>query len=100
MVAWNDFVELDPDSSADPQAELWLYFHEDLLQLVHTGKQLMIDLGWYPDGSPSGAFRAVVVRHFDTPDLMRASWVTPIDSFRSESRQETVAMIEHWLRTL
>jgi hypothetical protein len=98
-MAWNDFVELNPDPSAAPESDHWLYFHQDLLLLKNEQRSLLIDVGWYPDGNPTGKFRAVLLQHYEDIEMMRRSWDTPIKSAVSPSRQEIVAIIEQWLRT-
>ncbi|MEJ3745003.1 hypothetical protein WEI85_17115 [Actinomycetes bacterium KLBMP 9797] len=71
LVEYNTFVEFRPDRP--PTVDDYLWHHtEDLLQIrsckvVDGAWQVdpdgfLVDLGWYPDGEPTGAYRLVVVR--------------------------------------
>lgn len=71
LVEYNTFVEFGPDRA--PAADDYRWHHsEDLLQIrsckvVDGAWQAdpdgyLVDLGWYPDGEPTGAYRLVVVR--------------------------------------
>jgi hypothetical protein len=71
LVEYNTLVEFGPDSP--PTGDDYRWHHtEDLLQLrsctvVDGAWQVdpdgfLVDLGWYPDGEPTGAYRLVVVR--------------------------------------
>jgi uncharacterized protein YoaH (UPF0181 family) len=74
LVQHNTFVEFLADHP--PTADDYLsYCTEDLLQMRscklfdgawHVDPEgFVVDLGWYPDGEPSGTYRLIVVR----PDL-------------------------------
>ncbi len=72
-VVFNDLREVDPSPQAF--AESWL--REDLLQLVNRRANALIDVGWYPEGDPSGEYGLVAHRgdfqgerlhQFHTPD--------------------------------
>ena len=81
-VAANTWTEADSD-----HPDFLAHFGPDLLQLVHTGCNLLVDVGWY--GGPDGTFGAVVHRgDFHGPELA---------SFRSRDRLEVVSVVEGWL---
>lgn len=96
---FNQFSTLDPET-LPPEDRKWLvFFVEDILHIYtdHTRKRnkrvetqrLAIDLGWYPDGDPEGAFRLEAILDGD--------WINPLLSFTSRSRQEIVDTLECWL---
>ena len=98
-VMFNQFASLDPET-LPPDDRRWLFFFvEDILYIYtdHTRKRnkqvetqrLAIDLGWYPDGDPEGAFRLEAILDED--------WENPLLTFESRSRQEIVDTIECWL---
>ncbi|MDE6727964.1 MAG: GNAT family N-acetyltransferase [Oscillospiraceae bacterium] len=98
-VGLNKFEDIDPETlPADDKA--WLFaFNEDILQIYcklkrkrnkHIEQQeLIIDLGWYPDGDPNGKFtiRAILDR----------DWYEPLLEFSSRSKDEIVKTLEKWL---
>ena len=60
-VAYNTFFDVDPTPEA-VGSELTL-FTQDLLQLRHDGADILIDLGWTPEGQfDDGAFHLQVYR--------------------------------------
>ncbi len=78
----------------------WLFcYTEDILQLQADlrrrrdhrteTQQLTVDLGWYPDGDPAGAFRLAAVLDGD--------WERPLLAFTSRSETAVVETLEHWL---
>lgn len=94
---YNEFRALDPTDLPDAASALWSYFKEDLLQLVHDGQQVVVDLGWYPEADARGVFRAVVVRKTADSDEMAAAWSEPLASVESRSCVDIVTTIEAWL---
>lgn len=94
MVAYNEFREIDPETVAED--DFLYYFCEDLLLLerVQGSNPVVIDLGWFPEGDSTGTFRTVVVRYFEDIARVTNSWDTPLDEFRSSSRQAVVRQIE------
>jgi len=80
--------------------ELWLeVFTQDIMYLYANvqrkrnkqieKQKLAIDLGWYPDGEPDGAFRMVA--------LLNDDWEAPLLEFSSRSKAEVVEKLESWL---
>ncbi len=78
----------------------WLtMFVEDILQIERHLKRkinkkveqqkLIIDLGWYPDGEPSGNFRLVAI--------LNNNWEFPLLQFTSRSKKEILETLEYWL---
>ena len=87
-------AELPPEDRAWPlcYTEDILRLHTDLSRRLNRRTQrqrLAIDLGWYPDGEPAGAFRLVAVIDSD--------WERPLLTFTSRSKAAVVETLEHWL---
>jgi hypothetical protein len=51
-VTYNEFREADP---GDDEAAM-AYLCEDLLQVTCGETNVLVDLGWYPDGDPKGCY--------------------------------------------
>ncbi len=86
-VTYNMFSEYDPDKDG---AEYSLELCEDLLQLKN--KNLLIDLGWYPQGNINGGYKMFLVdttkdRPFDSP----------LETFASRSKREIINKLEYWI---
>jgi hypothetical protein len=96
-IRWNDFCALDPATIPDADSPLWLYLHEDMLQIENTQTSTIIDLGWYPDGDAAGAFRALVIQRYGDAERDRRAWDTPLATHTSRSLHEAVAQLETWL---
>lgn len=80
QVTYNDFRQVDfcEDTAA--------YFREDLLQARCAQTNVLIDLGWYPDGDPGGRFVVYAFSgDFHGKQLLRAE---------AASRDEAVAILE------
>ncbi|MNC33862.1 hypothetical protein D3C75_822720 [compost metagenome] len=103
-VTYNKFHDVDPitDETTEDLLSNWGYFTEDILQIsklsVKNGKfiiperHFIIDLGWYPDGSPNGEYRLVLVDY-------NKEW-NEIKELSSRSRYEIRDTLEIWLREL
>ncbi|MCI8810661.1 MAG: hypothetical protein HFF84_11230 [Oscillibacter sp.] len=96
---YNKFEDLEPET-LPPEDQRWLFtFVQDIFYLYtdKTRKQnkqvehqrLGIDLGWYPDGDPSGSFRLEAILNDD--------WINPLLTFSSRSKREIVDTLEYWL---
>lgn len=94
----NKFENIEPNELAEDD-ERWLYtFTEDILWIYRTNQRkknkqveeqkLAIDLGWYPDGDPTGSFRLVAI--------LNDNWAEPLLEFSSRSKQEVVERMEQW----
>jgi len=89
-VSFHELSDLDPETLA-PDSPDWVSFTEDLLQIGNEGN-VVLDVGWYPDGSPSGRYRLVVVVDRD--------WTTPRVRWGGRSLRELVAEIDRQLAAL
>lgn len=46
--------------------EAWLFdFNQDLLQISHKTKNLLLDVGWYPEGDPTGSYGIELIQNQD-----------------------------------
>ncbi len=45
----NGFFEIDPSETV-PKEDRWYFFKEDMLQLVNVDNNLLLDMGFYPEG--------------------------------------------------
>jgi hypothetical protein len=70
-------------------------FVEDLLQLVNSIDELLLDVGWYPDADPSGAFRLMVVPIQAQEGKHRSpyDWNSPVVEFKTRSIDELLTEI-------
>ncbi len=86
----NKFLNLEPSEIVDEDDRLWFHFTEDILQLRHKSRNIVIDMGWYPDIEPTGNYRIVAIKDED--------WETPLDRFESRSKEEITAKIEQLIK--
>ncbi len=57
----NGLWEIDPDPARIPEAERWVIFKEDMLQMHHAKANRTLDLGWQPEGDLArGKYRLVL----------------------------------------
>jgi len=99
-VIYNRFHNVLPvaDPARPGTLKNWGYFTEDLLQIVRTTLKdghhqivqptLLIDVGWYPDSSTDGRYRAVMVWNHLWRDIR---------SFESTDAQVVRQIIEAWM---
>lgn len=81
---------IDPDFASSDDS---FYPKEDLLQISFP-TTLVLDVGWYPDSDPKGAFNVVVIQNSD--------WDAPVFSVRArdvpamlEAISQAVVLIAH-----
>lgn len=70
-------------TTSDPD---WELLGEDLLQVKHKDIDIILDVGWYPEASPTGQFKLVVIRGTD--------WTNPLVQLQTRSLDEIVMCIE------
>ncbi len=69
-------------------------FLEDLLQVENLEKQLLLDVGWFPETNPSGSYRLRVIRiNMNEGGAPRYDWKNPIVDFRTRSIDELLSEI-------
>ena len=86
FISYNMFSEYDPDTDGE---EYCFELCEDLLQLKN--KNLLIDLGWYPEGDINGNYKLYLV---DITNEL--PFDAPLEVFSSRSKKEIIQMIEYW----
>ena len=87
-VRWNELRTTDPQT-LDAGDRDWWRFSEDLLQLEHEHTGLLLDVGWYPEASPGGAYTLLLIRGTD--------WNSPLARFRTRSLETLAARVEETL---
>lgn len=85
-VKYNMFSEYDLDKDG---AEYSYELCEDLLQLEN--QNLLIDLGWYPQGDIEGSYQLYLIDKTNN-----FSFDSPLKVFKSKSKQEIIYRIEYW----
>lgn len=88
---WNKLELVEPDTLSKNDAVWDFTLVQDILFMHRKiGEQTVsIDLGWYPDGNPDGAYRLVAILGDD--------WENPILEATSRSTKEIVDIMEYWL---
>lgn len=89
-VVLNKFLEIDiEDCPVDN--ENWIDFTEDITYLRRKSRKynIGIDLGWYPDTDPQGAFHVKVI--------LDEKWEKPVIEYVTRERKEVVKTIEDLL---
>lgn len=87
-VEHNELRQLEP-SQLGAEDPFWCFLTEDLLQLREVRRGFLLDVGWYPDSTPEGGFRAVLLRDQD--------WEHPLRTCDTRALSELVQQIEEWL---
>lgn len=96
IVVKNHFLELAPQEALEVMGVFennpWHLFTQDLLQMTHQNYSFTIDLGWYPEASPDGAYQAVLIKD--------DAWDTPYRKLESTSLSEVRTTLEKWMEEL
>ncbi|MBH8601198.1 hypothetical protein [Thermoactinomyces sp. CICC 23799] len=90
-VKHNNLREINPKTLKQDD-DKWFYFTQDLLQLEHQEKSILLDLGWYPDVTPEGEFQVQIIQN--------GNWEQPIRQFTSNDLHEIVKSIEDVLNQI
>lgn len=87
-VILNKFMEMETE---DRPENSWVNFTEDITYLERKSERytIGIDLGWYPDLDPEGAFHVNVILDGD--------WEKPFMKYVTRERKEVVTIIEDLL---
>jgi hypothetical protein len=92
-VTWNQFYDIEPNSNIYldglPDGDVWELFLQDLLQLKHFNKNIILGLGWTPEANPEGSYLLQVIADED--------WSTPIVVYKSKNKSEVVGKIDDLL---
>lgn len=87
-VQWNMFDEADPIFFTEEDSSYRLHFSEDLLQLQKGN--VIVDLGWYPEGKVVGNYLLILVKD--------KKWSEPVYSFESRDKEIVIKEIEKLLQ--
>jgi len=85
-ITYNEFFDTDPLKINNDNSNLWFNLKEDLLQVENNKKNLLLDLGWYPEFSPKGKYRIKLIKNCD--------WEKPLVKFENRNLNEIVKKIE------
>ena len=123
MAVQNHFYDITPDAAELESGQLDFPFVEDILLLRNDHRRMELDLGWYPDGDPDGAYRLVLVQWDAPPEhgampkksitrlrngieytyklqplLVGDAWSHPLVEYSSVDQYEIVSHINETLR--
>lgn len=91
LMAYNTALfELDPAPAVVPEQERWWLFKCDMLQMVHAGRNRLLDLGWSPEGDLVAGAYVLVVYEGDFRGRR-------LHEYRTRERASLVAEIERLL---
>ncbi|MCI9513123.1 MAG: hypothetical protein HFF61_02165 [Oscillospiraceae bacterium] len=90
-IVWNKLESLEPDDLTEDDPAWQFTLVQDILYMRKQsgGQTVAIDLGWYPDGDPAGAYRLEAI--------LDDNWENPILECTSRSTREIVETMEYWL---
>ncbi|MCY7918128.1 MULTISPECIES: hypothetical protein [Bacillus] len=68
--------------------DAWLFdFNQDLLQISHKTKNLLLDVGWYPEGDPTGSYGIELIKNGD--------WENPVEDIICTELKELIKHLDH-----
>jgi hypothetical protein len=78
--------DTDPES-LEANDDAWLFdFNQDLLQISHKTKNLLLDVGGYPEGDPTGSYGIELIKNED--------WDNPLEDVRCSKIIELSFILE------
>jgi hypothetical protein len=83
-VVFNNFREIETPAELD-DADRDRYLSQDLLSVERVRQRLWLDVGWHPDGDPSGRYRFAVIRESETVAEIEHADVTVIQDALDEA---------------
>ncbi|WP_438420787.1 hypothetical protein [Bacillus siamensis] len=85
-----DYISLkdtDP-KTLEANDDAWLFdFNQDLLQISHKAKNLLLDVGWYPEGDPTGSYGIELIKNGD--------WENPLEDIMCTGLKELTTQLDH-----
>ncbi|MCZ4247734.1 hypothetical protein O2313_09390 [Bacillus amyloliquefaciens] len=85
-----DYITLkdtDP-TTLEANDDAWLFdFNQDLLQVSYKTKNLLLDVGWYPEGDPTGSYGIELIKNED--------WVNPIEDIMCSELKDLITQLDH-----
>ncbi|MCY8913691.1 hypothetical protein MOE47_02655 [Bacillus atrophaeus] len=87
-----DYITIkDTDPKAlEASDDAWLFdFSQDLLQISHKPKtkNLLLDVGWYPDGDPTGSYGIELIKNED--------WENPVEDIKCTELKELIKQLDN-----
>ncbi|MDQ0929534.1 hypothetical protein [Bacillus atrophaeus] len=85
-----DYITIkDTDPKAlEASDDAWLFdFNQDLLQISHKTKNLLLDVGWYPDGDPTGSYGIELIKNED--------WENPVEDIMCTELKELIKQLDN-----
>jgi hypothetical protein len=83
-VSYNELRQIEPELLAEDH-DYWNWMNEDILQLRHPGN-ILIDVGWLPEGNPAGCFKLVAIHNQD--------WSNPLKKKETRSLKELMSILQ------
>ncbi|KXZ17122.1 hypothetical protein AXI59_14295 [Bacillus nakamurai] len=85
-IDYNTLKDTNP-KTLGAEDEAWLFdFNQDLLQISHKTKNLLLDVGWYPEGDPTGSYGIELIKNED--------WEHPLEDVMCEEPNELVKQLD------
>lgn len=85
-----DYITLkdtDP-KTLEANEDAWLFdFNQDLLQISHKTKNLLLDVGWYPEGDPAGSYGIELIKNED--------WENPLEDIMCTELKELIKQLDY-----
>ncbi|WP_339731194.1 hypothetical protein [uncultured Gimesia sp.] len=76
----------------DEGFKIWdLYFLQDMFHAVSTDEMYVIDVGWYPEGSPEGHYSLVLIERNPKENIY--NWDKPLVEFDTRSLDQLLSKI-------
>lgn len=90
-IHWNHFITREPlqMSTADWENALWLTEDLALYEYRVGDTRWTIDIGFYPENSPEGAFGCYLLKDHD--------WEMPVGEFHSPCQRDVVLIVQQWI---
>lgn len=85
-----DYITLKDTDPKNLEAndDTWLFdFNQDLLQISHKTKNLLLDVGWYPEGDPTGSYGIELIKNED--------WENPVEDIVCIELKELIKQLDN-----
>jgi hypothetical protein len=86
IITYNNFFDIDPLKINNSTDILWNIFTEDLLQIKNEHKNIILDLGWYPEMNQNGNYCIKLIKDYN--------WEKPLININNNSKYIIVKIIE------
>ncbi|MCY7759486.1 hypothetical protein P8833_17880 [Bacillus inaquosorum] len=85
-----DYISLkdtDP-KTLEASDDAWLFdFNQDLLHISHKTKNLLLDVGWYPEGDLTGCYGIELIKNED--------WENPVEDIMCTELKELIKQLDN-----